>query len=192
MKIEKIRFNKIKVTFSTEELITQGITPEAVRKNSSDVQEIFYDVLRRAEEETGFSVEGGRIMIEAHTLPDESLVLYITKLLDDDEPILPLMPRKKVKMRIRAVDPASSNGETCLMFDSFEDVVSLAALNDNLSGGELYFYKDRYYLIISSDSEASCSEFGRSVPSRFFGATLREHGRLVCSDAAEKLRENFR
>lgn len=193
MRIEKIRFNKIKVTFSVEDLILHGLTPEAVRQNAPAAQEVFWSVLKQAEEETGFCAEDGRLMIEARSCPDDSLVLYITKLDSDEDIKVPLHPAKKrAKMRIRAVDSSASNGESCLVFDSIEDVIALANSSLDISGGELYFYRDKYYLIISSESEAQCSEFGKSVSSPYMASVLREHGKFLCGDAAEVLRKNFR
>lgn len=194
MRIEKIRFNKIKVTFSVEDLIMHGLTPEAVRQNAPAAQEVFWSVLKQAEAEIGFCAEDGRLMIEARSCPDDSLVLYITKLDSEDEEIRAALRsvKKKAKMRIRAVDRSASDGESCLSFGSIEDVIALANSSVDISGGELYLYRDKYYLIISSESEARCSEYGRSVSSPFTAALLREHGTLLCGDAIEVMRKNFR
>ncbi len=193
MRIEKIRFNKIKVTFSVEDLVLRGLTPEAVRQNAPVAQEMFWSVLKQAEEETGFRAEDGKLMIEVRSCPDDSLVMYITKLDSDEDIKVPLYPAKKrAKMRIRAVDSSASNGESCLVFDSIEDAIALANSSLDIGGGELYFYRDKYYLIISSESEAQCSEFGRSVPSPYMTAVLREHGKFLCGDAAAVLRKYFR
>lgn len=192
MRIEKIRFNKIKVTFSVEDLILHGLTPDAVRQNAPAAQEVFLSVLKQAEEETGFCAEDGRLMIEVRSCPDDSLVMYITKLEAAEDIKSPLhQAKKRAKMRIRAVDSSASDGESCLLFNSFEDAIRLASAPLEISGGELYFYRGKYYLIISSDSSAQCSEFGRSVSSPFMSALLREHGKLLCGDAIEVLRRNF-
>jgi negative regulator of genetic competence, sporulation and motility len=190
MRIEKIRFNKIKVTFSTEDLIAHNLTPDAVRHNAPAAQEVFWRVLKQAEEETGFSAEDGRLMIEVHSFSDDSIVLYITKLdLDDSVPFSP--SRKKVRMRVKTVEDEKSD-ELCLMFDSFEDSVSLANSSVSVLGGELYFYDGKYYIIASKESDAKCSEFGKVISSPLFTASLREKGIKICDDAAETLRANFR
>ena len=193
MRIEKIRFNKIKVTFSSDDLLSHGLTPEAVAKNSPAAQEIFWDVLRRAEEETGFSAENGKLMIEAMTAAgDDSLILYITRLDSNDAFTSGFYPAKKrIKPRIRSVDPSSSGGESCLAFSSFEDIISLVNSSIGLSGGRLYYWNDNYYLIISGDSAAACSEFGKSVSSKYVQPLVEEHGKLLSKSAAEDIREHF-
>ena len=59
MKIEKIHLNKIKVTFTPDDLIEHNITLSAVKENAPRLQNILMSVVRRAEEEVGFVIRRG-------------------------------------------------------------------------------------------------------------------------------------
>lgn len=173
--------------------MSQGLTPEAVTKNSPAAQEVFWDVLRRAEEETGFNAESGKLMIEAMTnLGDDSLVLYITRLDSNDafSTQQPFPGRMKIRPRIRSVENLPG-GESCLRFSSFDDVILLAKSNLDVTGGRLYFWDDKYYLIISSDSAAACSEFGEAVSSKYVQPLVEEHGKLLSDNAIEDIKNHF-
>ncbi len=182
MKIEKLRSNKIKVTFSQEDMLIHGLTPELVAKNAPAAREVFWEILRQAEEETGFSAEDGKLMIEAMPGADDSLVLYITRLEQDEA--LPF--RKKVRLKIKNAEEGN-----CLVFSSFDDVADMAKAMPDLNGGTLYFYNERYYLVMPSDTSELLSEFGKKTTSLYIASILSEHGKLICENAMETIREYF-
>ncbi len=182
MKIEKLRSNKIKVTFSQEDMLIHGLTPELVAKNAPAAREVFWEVLRQAEAETGFSAEDGKLMIEAMPGADDSLVLYITRLEQDEA--LPF--RKKVRLKIKNAEEGN-----CLMFSSFDDIVDMARAMPDLNGGTLYFYKEKYYLVMPSDTLELLSEFGKKTSAPYIASILSEHGKLICENAMETIREYF-
>ena len=54
MKVEKISPNKFKLTFSDEDLKDFGVDFENIRYNSEDAQELFWELIERAEIEEEF------------------------------------------------------------------------------------------------------------------------------------------
>lgn len=183
MRIEKLRSNKIKITFSQEDMILHGLTHELVAKNAPSARAIFWDVLKKAEDEIGFDIGDGRLMIEAMPGADESLILYITKL-DSGEDILPL--RKKVRLKVK-----NSGEANCLMFSSFDNVIEMFKAFPDLSGGALYLYKEKYYLIMPESPALALSEFGKKADSLYIADILSEHGKLICENAAETIKKYF-
>ena len=65
MKVERISANKIKVTVTIEDLDRWGVNPEMFAEDCEETRELFRTLIRRAEYETGFSVENSRVMVEA-------------------------------------------------------------------------------------------------------------------------------
>lgn len=189
MKIEKIHLNKIKVTFTPEDLIEHNITPEAVRDNAPSVQEVLMRVVHRAEEEFGFEAQDARLMIEAMPGETGSMVMYITKLTAEDaaKEAVRLARKRSLKVRARAAAESSS----CIMFDDFEDAVRLSRFASGEDGGELYFYEGKYYLITDARCAARFSEFGKAISSPAACDRICEHGRIVCYNALATLRSYF-
>ena len=60
-----LKSNKIKVTMNAQDLSELGISIEAMAKNSPESREVFFELLRRAEKETGFSYNNSRLVVEA-------------------------------------------------------------------------------------------------------------------------------
>ncbi|MCD8048278.1 MAG: adaptor protein MecA, partial [Clostridia bacterium] len=166
-------------------LLENGLTPDAVAKNTFAAQEVFWDVIHRAEAEAGFSIGSGQLMIEAMSGSDGELILYITRL-DREKPGAAERPGKRAK--VKAKRPREIRA---LCFASFEDVISLAKSFPDLSGGELYFYNDKYYLTLPQNRNMNLAEFAAPVFSAYIVPLLEEHGKHICSDALDKIRESF-
>lgn len=191
MKIEKIHLNKIKVTFTPEDLIEHNLTPEAVRDNAPWVQKLLMTVVHRAEEEIGFSAQDARLMVEALPGENDSMVMYITRL-EEGEDIKDVLHAVKKRIRLK-VKPMEESTDTlaCITFDSFEDAVSLAHTAQGFDGGELYFYREQYHLIISTLAPWFMAEFGKFRADEKLCNIVSEHGKKVCDNALETLRKYF-
>ncbi len=191
MKIEKIHLNKIKVTFTSEDLIEHNITPEAVRDNAPWVQKVLMTVVKRAEEEIGFEAHDARLMVEAMPGENDSMVMYITRL-DSEEDIKDVLhsAKKRVKLKVRPANTAHSTN-VCISFDTFEDAVSLAHTATDYEDGELYFYRDRYHLIVSSCAPWFMAEFGSFFADDTMCNIVSEHGKKICDNAMSVLRKHF-
>lgn len=191
MKIEKININKIKVTFTPEDLIEHNLTPEAVRDNAPMVQRVLMNIVRKAEEEIGFSASDCRLMVEAMPGRDDTMVMYITRL-DGEDDLQEAMQSIKRKIRLR-VRPNTPQGERklCISFSDFEDAVSLAQNTAIQADGRLYFYEGRYHLIVSADAPAFFSEFGSASTDERLCDIISEHGKLISENPLSDLKTYF-
>lgn len=191
MRIEKIHLNKIKVTFSTEDLIEHNITPESVRENPPRVQKILMNIVRRAGEEVGFTADESRLMVEAMATEDGSMVMYITKL-ETDEDFKDAMRNAKKKLRLKAKSMPQADNPVCITFEDFEDAIRLANETKGDFEGALYFYNGRYHLLTTGNSPVYFSEYGKAFISEEICNMVAEHGKKVSEDAFSDLRKYFK
>lgn len=190
MKIEKISHNKIKVTFTDEELIERNITASSAKSDAPWVHGLLMDVMHRAEEELGFSAANARLMVEVKVSEDEPMVMYITRLeLTDDISDAIRSARRKVRLKVRPSGAASAS-LICVSFNRIEDAISLAKFLPHENGGELYFYNERYHLIISDAVSPLLSEFGKISGTNSVNI-VTEHGKKIADNALKTLREHF-
>lgn len=193
MRIEKINQNKIKVTFSQEDLIEHNLTPIAVRDNAPHVQKTIMNIVHKAWEEVGFEAGETRLMVEA--MPGDeigSMVMYITKL-DSSDDLKDALNNVKRKIKLK-VKPTQKDlpKRVCITFSDFEDAISLSVNNPDKSGGELYFYNDKYHLIVSAEYPLFFAEFGRTTATDSTCDLICEHGKKISDNALSDLRTFFK
>lgn len=79
MKIEKLTDNKIRVTFSIQELEKQNIDYHSFMSNSIENRYIFSALLSQAKEEFNFNTDNARISVDTFELSDGNFIVTITK-----------------------------------------------------------------------------------------------------------------
>ncbi|MBR5535291.1 MAG: adaptor protein MecA [Clostridia bacterium] len=190
MKIEKIHLNKIKVTFTPDDLAEHNLTFSAVRDNSPVVQNVLMGIVRQAEQEVGFTSEGERLMVEAMPAEGDCMVMYITRL-GAEEDIKDVLNDVKRRIRLKVKQANETPKSLLITFDCFEDVLSLASFAEDFDGGELYFYRGAYHLIVPGGICDRFSEFGKITGDEKACSMVCEHGKKICSDALGHLRKYF-
>lgn len=80
MKIEKLNENKIRITLNIDDLSERNIDFHSFMSNSIESQDIFIDMLDKADKEVGFKTDDCRIMIEALALKDRSFCIDYYKI----------------------------------------------------------------------------------------------------------------
>lgn len=70
MQIEKITENKIRITLNAQDLEENNIDLHSFMSNSPESQDLFYNVLDKAEKEIGFITKDYKLMIEALAVPE--------------------------------------------------------------------------------------------------------------------------
>ncbi|MDK2801407.1 MAG: adapter protein MecA 1/2 [Clostridiales bacterium] len=208
MKIERISHNKIKVTLSVDDLERWNIDIENLSYNSPETQEMFWDMMRRAEIETGFYVDDSQLIIEAMPLQSEGFVIIITRVADDDdfESIHKYIKNKfrKSELRVKRKNKKIGSSLMLYMFSSFDDVCAISERLWNIYVGEstLYKYKEYYYLTLTKNCtidscpeviEVILSEYGRKInhPSIQEGF-LNEHAtKIIENNALDVLKSYF-
>ena len=195
MKIEKLNDNKIRITLNIEDLNERNISLQSFMSNSMESQDIFFDMLDKADEEVGFNTDDCRIMIEALALKNGVFVLTITKF-EHEEGKTNL---KKKNVHIRRKNPSINLEKTIYSFESFDvfcefcsflrNTLEEKEISDFAKKSDLYEYNSNYYLVLSNinvDSKnlkhicSSITEFAHFVnSSELFESKIKEYGKLI-------------
>ena len=190
MQIEKLNENKIRITLNLDDLKENNIDLHSFMASSIETQDLFYNMLDRAEKEVGFKTQNYKLMIEALAIPNGSFVLTVTRLSKDLEQL------KKPKFKRKAL---VNNNETSIYeFDNFDNFIELCNyLCSNtdkstylkLKKSKLYKLDSKYYLVqntskidLNTFKKLHCSivEFGKSIPnSDLFERKLIEYGTVI-------------
>ena len=197
MKIEKLTDNKIRVIINTEDLNEIDIDFNLFMNKSTKTQNLFFEILEKAEEELDFHTDGYKLLIEAFSSSDDVLIFTITKFLPKETKSNSELPkRKKVSVRRKSIN--LSTKQAIYSFNTFEEFCdfcvyisntkwfSSSELSKNIS---LYLFNDTYYLVIKNINTSYkyiklfysiISEFGKlHVSSKNFENKLLEYGNLI-------------
>ena len=85
MRIEKLNDNQIRCTLTRDDLANRQIKLSELAYGTEKAKELFRDMMQQAAVEFGFEADNIPLMIEAIPLPNECIVLIITKVEDPDE-----------------------------------------------------------------------------------------------------------
>ncbi|MEE1043649.1 MAG: adaptor protein MecA, partial [Clostridia bacterium] len=83
MKVEKISPDKFRLTFSNEDLVDFGITFDDLKYDSDEAQELFWNLIERAEIEEDFFDENSQIIVEAVVTKNDGLTMIVTRVGDN-------------------------------------------------------------------------------------------------------------
>ncbi|MGN0334278.1 MAG: adaptor protein MecA [Lachnospiraceae bacterium] len=100
MKIEKLNDNQIRCTLTKADLADRQIKLSELAYGSEKAKSLFRDMMLQASSEFGFEANDIPLMIEAIPMPNECVVLIITKVSDPEE----------LDTRFSRFSPASSEG----------------------------------------------------------------------------------
>lgn len=79
MKIEKINENKIRIIFSSDELIENNINIHSFLSNSIETQKLFLAILDIAHEDFGFDITNSNLSCETISFSNKQFVIIVTK-----------------------------------------------------------------------------------------------------------------
>lgn len=85
MKIEKINENQIKCLLTKADLDSRHLSVSELAYGSEQANILFKEMTEQANRKYGFTIEDSPVMVEAIPLPNDSIVLFITKIDDPDE-----------------------------------------------------------------------------------------------------------
>lgn len=195
MKFEKLSKDKIKVTINTDDLDYNNIDFSDFMTNSDETHSLFLHVLETAEKDYGFSTENYNLKVETVALSNGNFSLTITRVLDNvanSEVVSPKKPRVSRKI------PNINSTSVIYKFNSFDDFCNLSnSLNNSTlfnykqisKDSVLYYYKDKYYLLLKEINIkfhnlkglfAIFTEFATYVnSSNIFNAKLYESGKVI-------------
>lgn len=199
MKIEKLNEDKIRITLNMEDLKENDIDFHSFMSNSVESQELFMDMLDKAEKEIGFKTEDYRVMIEALAMKNGNFVLTVTRLAEEKAKNI----YKKKKLNIKRKSPEINSKKAIYCFESFDEFCDYCHfINDDIltiveelaNRISLYQYNEKYYLVFENlnmnvnllkSFSSSITEFARFINgSILFESKLTEYGSIVFQDHA--------
>ena len=191
MKIEKLTENKIRVIIHSDELGENHLNVHSVMTKAIETQEIFSNILEKAEKEVDFHTDGCKLLIEAFSSSEDIFVFTITRYLPEHD-------TKKKKLIAKRKSFRNGSNQIVCQFEDFNvfcefcnsikssHKINIGKLSKNIA---LYLWKDSYYLILRNINTkcedipifySTLSEFGKLVSfSEHFEAKLLEHGKAV-------------
>ena len=73
MQIEKLTENKIRIILNLDDLKENNIDLHSFMSSSLETQDLFYNMLAKAEKEIGFKTKDYKLMIEAIAIPERKI-----------------------------------------------------------------------------------------------------------------------
>jgi len=201
VKFEKLNDNKIRIILTNKDLNENHIDYHSFMSNSVETQDLFLDMLERAEEEIGFVTRDYKIRIDALAMMDGDFILTVTRMRPEErerkEPLKEKINAKckvKVKRKCQDLQELPDIAYRFSNFDDFYDFVSsvhmaqfdLKRLANRI---QLYHYEDAFYLIFEKVNSTHKSiqklssyitEFGSYVNhSEVYISKIMESGKLI-------------
>lgn len=85
MRIERINENSIRCTLTNFDLSVRNVNLSELTYGSEKARNLFREMMQKASHEVGFDAEDTPIMVEAIPMPNDSIMLIITKIDDPEE-----------------------------------------------------------------------------------------------------------
>lgn len=196
MKIEKLSSTKLKITLSSQDAYKWDINIDRLSKNSPQLQELFWSIMKQAEKEHAFYAEGSQLFIEAVTTRTDGFIFVVTKLSSDKTDPIKKLKTKTNRHLSTGTTPRTKNAPVIFKFDDFDSAVTGCKQISNTFRGEssLYKYEQKYYLVLKAATSITVNkcgnrltEYGKYIPHpSLVEGKLSEHGKiLIYSTAVE-------
>ena len=176
MRIEKLEFNKVKVTVFPVDLMDMNISIKSLKPDSPQLHSFLSDIMERIKEETGFNPYSKRTVVEASPMGD-CMVLTVTKICEKTNE----HKRKKIK----AVLKNREIKKKVFFFENFDDMCSAISQmsDDSLVDTVCYKIEKQFAISVVSakqDEVGMLYEFSSSFDAhRLAGDFLAEHGEII-------------
>lgn len=179
MRIEKLEFNKIKVTIFPVDLVDMNINIKNLRPDSPQLHSFLSDIMEKIKEETGFNPYSARTVVEASPVGD-CMVLTVTKICENKERV-----NKSSIKNVRAVLKNKDVKKKVYFFDKFDDMcAAISHISDeSLINSICYKIENRYAVAAPMDSTKEIGimrEFSSSCDVHSHASDfLFEHGQII-------------
>lgn len=151
VRIEKIEFNKIKVTVSEIDLNNMNINIKNLKPDSPQLHNFLFKIMEMVKKETDFNPYTGQIVVEA--LPtNDSIILTVTKV-SEEKPVISDIAKGRIKpKKIRAVIKEKSICSSVFYFDDFETLCNaIVHLSRRAIKTASYFKSENSYALTFED-----------------------------------------
>ena len=198
MRIEKVDENVLRVTITQNDLEERNIDLGSLNYNSPAAQELFWDMMERAEEEYGFASTDSQLIFEASPENEDGFVVTITKV-DSDGEFESIQKYIKSKYKNSDLRQKKKKSKVCsalkiYCFDSIDDLCKLTKRITAFYQGEstLFKCKNCYYLLLTGSSTSPsqsldifmCEYSSPIGNASFFEGYLNEYGEKIIQDNA--------
>ncbi len=193
MRIEKLNENKIRIFLGIEDLREKNIDLHDFMSNSLESQDLFLDLLTKAETEVGFKTHNYKLLIEALASSDGNFIFTITRTKPEGSQKL-----KENKPKVKRYTTTPNKALSIYSFNTFDEFcefcnyIQTSNLNkfiDKLKNSSLVLYKGTYYLILSNlrlnvtdlkSFSYTISEFSSRVKNEeLLERKLKEYGKVI-------------
>ena len=186
MRIEKLNENKIRIFLGIEDLREKNIDLHDFMSNSLESQDLFLDLLTKAETEVGFKTHNYKLLIEALASSDGNFIFTITRTKPEGSQKL-----KENKPKVKRYTTTPNKALSIYSFNTFDEFcefcnyIQTSNLNkfiDKLKNSSLVLYKGTYYLIVTDLKSFSytISEFSSRVKNEeLLERKLKEYGKVI-------------
>lgn len=195
MKIEKLTENKIRITFNNYFLQKNNIDIHSFMSNSIESQNLFLNILDKAENEIGFITDNYNLLVDTIALKDGTYIITVTRIKKGNY--------KSVRVQAHKKDLSQINQNIIYKFTNFDDFCnfenflfkSIPDFIDYFSNcNYLYKYNDFFFFILENAPTESLvklstiiSEFAIPIPySELIVQKIKEYGTLVTENAINK------
>jgi len=189
MKIEKLNDNKLKITFSVEDLKARNIDVQSFIYNTPESQDLFWDVMQEAEKEFGFIVDESMVYVEASATASGIFTLTVTKTSNSmNSPNL----RKKLKKqnyKLKRKNIRLPLNNSFYKFETFDDICDFCRTQKTNDFGDnsLYELNSIYYLLVSNVPNSTILEYAtKEYNSDMLSAKISEYGKKIIEHNALK------
>lgn len=195
MKIEKLNENKIKITLSSEDLKARNIDVHSFIYNSPESQDLFWDVMREAEREYGFSVDESMVYVEASATASGIFTLTVTKTTNSlNQPGLKnKLKKQNYKLKRKAANTPLDN--SLYRFETFDDFCNFCQVAPvkEFEKNSLLELDSSYYLHVSNMPNSHILEYAtKEHNAGLLLAKISEYGKtLISENAIEVISKNF-
>lgn len=202
MKIEKLTENKIRVIIRSEELGLNNLNTTNSIVRAIETQEIFLEILKRAEKEVDFYTDGCKLLIEAFSSVEDTFVFTITKYSPDSVKKKKLVAKKKNELITnQSIVSCFKDFDTFCDFCNFIKSLHKSYEQSLFKNCSLYLWKDSYYLIVKNALiqnnniafwYTTLCEFSKIIScSHHFMDKILEHGTPIIKKNAIEVGINF-
>lgn len=208
MRFEKLNDDKIRITLNRDDLAKKDINIHDFMSSSIESQDLFFDMLDKAEKEIGFVTKDYQIRIEALAVTSGDFIITVTRSLPNSvhkEAPTPKKSASKPKIRIKRKQMPIDTANALYIFPTFEDFCEFCIFLQNhkipyttiAQNVSLYEYKNCYYFTLENINVnyshlkrlfSNITEFATYLTySSLWVNKLKENGKLIMKNNAIRI-----
>jgi len=160
MKIEKINENKIRITFNNSYLTENNIDLHTFMSKSIESQNLFLNLLDKAEQEVGFITDNYKLSIEALALSNGNFIITVTRLNKE------ALKSTRVQAHRKTITNTQNIIYKFTTFDdfcNFENFISASIPNISLKSTKLYKYDNYFFLVLQNVNTKSTISLSTAI-----------------------------